>query len=155
DLNGPVDSGTSNLIGTCSGCGLSNGTGGNQVGVTNALLAPLGNYGGPTQTHALLPGSPAINKGTSSGAPGAEQRGVSRRVQPTFDTGAFESQGSTLSRSSGDNQGAPTNTAFPAPLVVQVTGSPGEPVNGGIVTFTPPMSGASASLSPNPVTISG
>ena len=27
------------------------------------LLAPLGDYGGPTQTLALLPGSPAINAG--------------------------------------------------------------------------------------------
>lgn len=31
------------------------------------LLAPLGNYGGTTQTHALLPGSPAINAGGDLG----------------------------------------------------------------------------------------
>src|SRR5262249_29262490 len=30
----------------------------------NPVLAPLGNYGGPTPTMALLPGSPAINAGT-------------------------------------------------------------------------------------------
>src|SRR5262249_27854139 len=33
------------------------------------LLAPLGDYGGPTQTMPLLPGSPAIDAGTSTGAP--------------------------------------------------------------------------------------
>ena len=31
----------------------------------NALLAPLGSYGGPTQTMPLLPGSPAIGKGVA------------------------------------------------------------------------------------------
>jgi hypothetical protein len=45
--------------------GLANGVNGNKVGTSgsplNALLAPLGNYGGPTQTIALLPGSPAID----------------------------------------------------------------------------------------------
>ena len=39
-----------------------NGVNGNIVGV-DPLLAPLGDYGGPTQTMALLPGSPAINQG--------------------------------------------------------------------------------------------
>ena len=32
------------------------------------LLAPLGNYGGPTTTMALLPGSPAIDGGITTGA---------------------------------------------------------------------------------------
>jgi CSLREA domain-containing protein len=31
----------------------------------NAMLGPLGNYGGPTQTHQLLAGSPAIDKGAA------------------------------------------------------------------------------------------
>ena len=34
------------------------------MGVTDlSWLAPLGDYGGPTQTHALLSGSPAIDAG--------------------------------------------------------------------------------------------
>ena len=46
-------------------------------------------------------------------------------------------------------------TAFPAPLVVTVTANnPIEPVAGGLVTFTPPASGASAILSGSPATIS-
>ena len=32
----------------------------------NPLLAPLGNNGGPTQTMALLPGSPAIDAGSNA-----------------------------------------------------------------------------------------
>ena len=39
------------------------------------VLAPLANYGGPTQTMAELPGSPAIGAGTSTGAPTTDQRG--------------------------------------------------------------------------------
>lgn len=60
----------------------------NIVGVANPGLAPLGNYGGPTQTVALLPGSPAIDAGTSTGAPATDQRGA-RRVG-AVDIGAFE-----------------------------------------------------------------
>ena len=33
----------------------------------NPLLVPLGDYGGITQTMALLPGSPAIDMGDSPG----------------------------------------------------------------------------------------
>src|SRR5262249_37732188 len=42
------------------------------------LLAPLGNYGGPTMTMPLLPGSPAIDAGASgAGIPTTDQRGMS------------------------------------------------------------------------------
>ena len=34
---------------------------------TNPMLGPLQNNGGPTQTQALLPGSPAIDAGNPSG----------------------------------------------------------------------------------------
>src|SRR5262249_4464051 len=55
------------------------------------LLAPLGDYGGPTQTIALLPGSPAIGGGTTTGAPATDQRGVQRSGH--VDIGAFQSRG--------------------------------------------------------------
>ncbi|QEG40826.1 choice-of-anchor Q domain-containing protein [Roseimaritima ulvae] len=52
------------------------------------MLGPLQNNGGPTATHALLPGSPAINAGTATAAPLTDQRGVTRDAVP--DLGAFE-----------------------------------------------------------------
>ncbi len=57
------------------------------------MLGPLANNGGLTFTHALLPGSPAINGGTSTGPiaiPGSDQRGFARAG--LTDIGAFENQ---------------------------------------------------------------
>ncbi len=146
-----------NLIGTGGSGSLTNGSNGNQVGVSvaNALLGTLGNYGGSTQTINLLPGSPAINAGTNTGAPSTDQRGIARPQQTTTDIGAFESQGFTVAINSGDMQSATTTTAFTNPLSVTVSSSAGEPVNGGKVTFTPPGSGASATVAGSPATISG
>jgi len=140
--------------------GFTNGVNGDIVGTVgtpiNPLLAVLGNYGGTTPTHALLPGSPAINAGTSTGAPAADQRGIARPQLTLFDIGAFESQGFTLAIASGNNQSAVVNSAFSLPLSVTVTANDaGVPVDGGIVTFTPPGSGASATIASNPATIGG
>ena len=44
----------------------------------------------PTRTHALLPGSPAIDAGTSVGAPPFDQRGHPRPQGLGVDIGAFE-----------------------------------------------------------------
>ncbi|MEX0642656.1 MAG: LamG-like jellyroll fold domain-containing protein [Pirellulales bacterium] len=38
---------------------------GDQTGVTNALLGPLADHGGPTKTHALLPGSASLDAGAA------------------------------------------------------------------------------------------
>jgi hypothetical protein len=54
-------------------------------------LAPLTSNGGPTQTLALLAGSPAIDAGDPACPPPAtDQRGVSRPQGPRCDIGAFE-----------------------------------------------------------------
>jgi hypothetical protein len=42
------------------------------------LLGPLQNNGGATNTHALLPGSPAIDTGTNANCLSPDQRGVAR-----------------------------------------------------------------------------
>ena len=55
----------------------------------NPLLAPLANNGGPTPTHGLQAGSPAIDTGTATSVP-IDQRGVVRPVGAGFDIGAFE-----------------------------------------------------------------
>jgi hypothetical protein len=72
-------------------------------GVIDPLLAPLAGNGGPTRTHALLPGSPALDGGALITGPpqGYDQRGnpFSRMVDGTgdgvvrIDIGAYESQG--------------------------------------------------------------
>ncbi len=137
DIAGPY-SGTNNLIGG------------------NPLLAPLGNYGGPTQTMALLPGSPAIDAGTTGpGIPTTDQRGMGR-VGPV-DIGAFESQGFTLTTVAGSTgQTAQFGAQFANPLGVTVAANnPIEPVNGGMVSFVNPGAGAQAVLSASSVIIAG
>jgi hypothetical protein len=57
-----------------------------QVLAADALLGPLADHGGPTQTLVPLPGSPAVGRG--SGCPPVDQRGVPRREPCT--SGAVE-----------------------------------------------------------------
>ena len=63
---------------------------------TDPLLGPLQDNGGPTFTHALLPGSPAINAGDPSFTPPPfyDQRGPGfyRVVNGRIDIGSFEVQ---------------------------------------------------------------
>lgn len=55
--------------------------------IADAKLGPLADNGGPTKTHALLAGSPAINTGTSCTVQ-VDQRYVPRTAQ--CDLGAYE-----------------------------------------------------------------
>lgn len=66
---------------------------------TPADLAPLASYNGsPTEMHALLPGSAAIDNGDDSSCPATDQRGVARPVDgdgsgtAVCDIGAFEAR---------------------------------------------------------------
>ena len=145
---GAITSQGNNLIGNTTG---GSGFAGSDLLDLNPLLVALGNNGGPTQTHALLPGSPAINAGTNSGAPAADQRGIAR--VGAVDIGAFESRGFTVNMVDGNGQSTAFNTAFANPLIVNVASAFAEPVIGGKVTFTPPVSGASVTLNGIPATI--
>jgi CSLREA domain-containing protein len=88
DVDGGFNSGGYNLIGNASGStGFSNGVNHDQIGA-NANLGPLQNYGGATDTMALLSGSLAINAGDPN-APAQDQRYYLRNGVP--DIGAFES----------------------------------------------------------------
>ncbi len=212
DIDGSLI-GNDNLIGDSAGPGSINGAG--NITDDPALLSILGNYGGPTQTVALLPGSPAIGTGgsvttitadngsTITVADGAaiastdpangsgyviqidneemlvtavdgdtltvtrgyhdttqvthdsgagvflalDQRGINRPAN-SYDIGAFQSQGFTLSVNGGASpQTTYIGTPFANPLGVTVASAYGEPVDGGMITYSVPGSGASASLS--------
>lgn len=130
-----------------------NGVNGNITGITAALLSTLGTYGGITQSFPLLPGSPAIDAGLT-GSLTLDQRGKTRSFDSLVDIGAFEYQGATVTISSGSNQSAVNKTNFANPLVANITAlNAGDPVNGGLVTFTAPGSGASATPVTQSVTI--
>ena len=76
-------------------CGFTAST---DLQLTNPRLAALASNGGPTQTLALLDGSPAINKiPPGACAVATDQRGVSRPQGPACDMGAFEFRVPTLS----------------------------------------------------------
>ena len=55
---------------------------------TNPMLGPLVNNGGPTFTHALLAGSPAIDAGAACGP--VDQRAIARPQGAACDIGAYE-----------------------------------------------------------------
>ena len=87
-------------------CGFDQGT--DQPSVPDPMLGPLQDNGGPTETHALLSGSPAINQIPvedcldADGEPLAtDQRGEPRLAGTTdpkrCDVGAFERQGAIKS----------------------------------------------------------
>jgi CSLREA domain-containing protein len=79
-----------------SGSSVSDGVNGNQVGnrsnPLDPLLGPLANNGGPTRTHALLPGSPAIDAASTLDCPPTDQRGVLRPQGAACDIGSYERQ---------------------------------------------------------------
>ena len=95
-----------NLVGAdLTGSLTSTVASGNQLGVTDPGLGTLASNGGPTQTIALLAGSPAIDAGSNALAVDAhgnpllnDQRGTGfpRIVNGTVDIGAFEAGTTTV-----------------------------------------------------------
>lgn len=84
DCSGTVATGGANVAQSTTGCTFASGPG-DLVGV-DPVLGPLADNGGPTMTHALLAGSPAINAG-GAGCTAADQRGLPRS---DCDIGAYE-----------------------------------------------------------------
>ena len=70
--------------GTCS-------PGASDAIVGDPLIGPLADNGGPTLTHALEAGSPAIDFADGGVCPATDQRGVTRPQGAGCDTGSFES----------------------------------------------------------------
>jgi hypothetical protein len=84
NCDGPVLSRGYNLE-SANSCGW--GATGDMVN-TNPQLGSLQDNGGATWTHALQPGSPAIDRGTNSGCPVADQRDVARPIDGNHDGSA-------------------------------------------------------------------
>ena len=117
DVVGLVNSfgSTNNLIGDGSQSqGISNGSNGNQVGNSsqpiNAMLGTLATNGGPTQTIALLAGSPALDGGSGAATTDTDQRGVARGK--VLDIGAYQATATQLAV-----------TGFPSPTAPGVSHS--------------------------------
>jgi hypothetical protein len=67
--------------------------------LADLFVPTLANNGGPTLTHALVAGSPAVDAGDNSTIPvgmTTDQRGKTRIIEGTADLGAFEAGPSTL-----------------------------------------------------------
>ncbi len=131
DCSGTLTSLGYNLLGKNTGCTFTPTTG-DQVGTGTSpidpKLGPLQNNGGPTPTHALLSGSPAIDAGNPA-VPGSggnacaatDQRGMPR-PQPVggrCDIGAFELVGQ------------------PAPVLIRAIPSSGDTTVEGRLTSSP------------------
>jgi predicted outer membrane repeat protein len=100
-----------------NGSGFLNGPG-DQIN-TDPMLGPLQNNGGPTFTHELLTGSPAIDAGDPNFTPPPyyDQRGpVFWRVRNgRIDSGSFEVQAGTTPSPTPTPTASPTPTSSPTP----------------------------------------
>jgi hypothetical protein len=116
---------------------------------TEPLLGPLQDNGGPTFTHAALPGSPAIDTGDPNFAPPPffDQRGAgfNRVVNGRIDKGSFEVQSSSTPTPTPSATATSTPTPTPIPTVTATaTSAP-------TVTATPaPTATATATPTPTP-----
>jgi Zn-dependent metalloprotease len=162
DCYGVIGSYGYNLIGDNSNCNIISATG-DQIGTKttpiNPRLAPLQNYGGLTSIHALMTGSPAINAG-NPGVPGSggntclstDQRGIARPWGTHCDIGAFEYRNNGVTPAhiivyEGTPQFIAHGGTASTNLKVVVLDNDGDAVPGVAVTFTAPVSGASAIFS--------
>jgi hypothetical protein len=89
DISGYMGSFGHNLIQNANGWLNAGNVATDLLGV-DPLLGPLQDNGGPTWTHALLRGSPAIDAGDPAGAPSQDERGLPRPQGSAVDIGAFE-----------------------------------------------------------------
>ncbi len=85
---------------------------------TDAMLGPLADNGGPTETRALLAGSPAIDAGDAAACPFTDQRGYGR--VDACDIGAFEFGGAPVVVKQGDVNCDDAVTAVDALVILRV-----------------------------------
>jgi len=98
DCAGSLTSLGHNFIGIDSGCGFSptiEDQMGSPARPIDPMLGPLSANGGPTETQALLPDSPAIRggSGVNGNCPATDQRRVARLNRAACDVGAYQLSG--------------------------------------------------------------
>lgn len=110
-FSAPILTGGANLDsdGTCSGFTIS----------ADPLLNPLLNNGGPTDTHALQNGSPAVDAALGA-CPATDQRGQNRPQGQACDLGAYEGSTGPLATPAG----VPTDTPVPPTPTSTATTTP-------------------------------
>src|SRR6185312_7307012 len=98
-------------------------SGGNNLIDVDPLLAPLGDYGGPTQTMPPLGGSPAINAGADSvtNLLATDQRGLPRAAGSHVDIGAVEIQPAIVLNTDDDGPGSLRAAIASAPGLIAFT----------------------------------
>ncbi len=145
DVSGTFTSNGANLVGDLTGSTGFNADEELTVPIEQVLDTTLADNGGPTQTHALVADSPAIDAGSNDVAPTTDQRILSR--VGTADIGAFEYGAlPDLTIVSGDGQTTDVNADFGSPLQVLLTDANGDPYINASVTFTLPTTGAGGSF---------
>ena len=125
-----IDGGYNNEDGHTCGFSPANGS----MPDTDPMLGSLQDNGGPTLTHALLPGSPAIDGANPDPAycPPADQRGIARPIdgdgngEATCDIGSFESRQPTMTTITSD-QPDPSRVGAPFTTTFSVTTTNGRP----------------------------
>jgi hypothetical protein len=158
-------------IGNALGFQLDSESGHNLPYGVDVKFGPLADNGGPTMTHALLPGSPAIDAGSNPAGLAFDQRGFNyARVSGTAaDVGAFEVQRPATVQAVVINGGAAqrsrvtditvtfdhlvTLPADPAAAFRLTRTGPGGPA--GAVTLTVDLSGSTATRTVARLTFAG
>ncbi|HEX5714728.1 MAG TPA: CSLREA domain-containing protein [Thermoanaerobaculia bacterium] len=108
DCDVPAHTGDLNVFGVGNGCsGGPNDRWGTPAQPLDARLTPLGDHGGPTPTHALLPDSPAIDLAPAASCPQGDQRGRPRPADGDGD-GAARCDAGAVERQPGCQPNAET-----------------------------------------------
>jgi CSLREA domain-containing protein len=152
---GPITDGGYNIDDGTS-CGFTEPTSQSNA---NPLLGPLDDNGGPTQTHALLEGSPAIDAGPPTGGdpiacppPSTDQRGISRPQGSACDIGAYEVEVEDNTAPDANDDSATTNedNSVTINVLANDTDPDGDTLTVGSVTQ--PTNGSAALNADNTVT---
>ncbi|MCZ7556194.1 MAG: HYR domain-containing protein [Bacteroidia bacterium] len=110
---------------------------------TDPMLAPLGSYGGPTQVHPPMFGSPAIDAGNNTGVAAFDQRGVTRVADANCDGNAIVDIGAVELQ-----QYVVTNPGDGGPGSLRDALVANNSQGFGVVCFSIGISGTSHSLTP-------